>query len=205
MFIDDMYLIVKELPFNTPKEVYASNTERIFLLRPSVLSKKFSSYDPETNVQIWLEESGKKPFKPNHLRILIDLKLRLREHPELRYDFLRAFDEIYYGNDPLTAIKPLQQYNFTQHIGSLESTAILAQLFIIEQEYGFKGNSRYNPPSLYIQGWIRNFIDSDAEIDILCRRICSLTPPPVKYTCCDDRNHKKYTGDDEPLWYINKS
>ena len=85
---------------------------------------------------------------------------------------------------------------------SLIATAILAQLFIIEQEYGFMGRTKYNPPSLYIQGWIRNFIDSDAEIDILCRRICSFTPPPVKYTCCDDKNHKKYMNNAEPLWYL---
>ena len=202
MYYDDMFSIVKELPFDTKKIVFTSETEEIYLLRPSILPRNFSSYDPNTNIQIWLEEHGMKPFKPNHLRILIDLKLRIREHPELRCQFLEAFDKIFYGTDPLEAIKPLLSYKFTQHIGSLESIAILAQLFIIEQEYGFRGKTRYNPPSLYIQGWIRNFIDSDSEIDILCRRICSLTPPPVKYTCCDDKNHKRYTPNTQPLWYL---
>ena len=197
----EMFSVIQDLPFDTEAEVFCSNTERIYLLRPSILPRKFSSYDPNTNIQIWLEEPSGKPFKPNHLRILIDLKLRMREHPSLRYEFLEAFDKIYYGEDPLVAIKPLQKYLYTQHIGSLESTAILSQLFIIEQEYGFNGESKYNPPSLYIQGWIRNFIDSDAEIDILCRRICSFTPPPVKYTCQDDENHPKYNSQAQPLWY----
>ena len=172
MYYEDMFSIVEKLPFDTEAEVFSSDTERIYLLRPSVLPRKFSSYNPETNIQIWLKEAGNRPFKPNHLRILIDLKLRIREHPELRYELLEAFDKIFYGEDPLIAIEPLQHYKFSQHIGSLESTAILAQLFIIEQEYGFNGDSNYNPPSLYIQGWIRYFIDSDYEIDILCRRIC---------------------------------
>ncbi|MDD6812748.1 MAG: hypothetical protein PUD93_12985 [Lachnospiraceae bacterium] len=198
----DMFSIVEDLPFDKEFEVFSSNTERVYLLRPSVLPRKFSSYDPKTNIQIWLEEPGKKAFKPNHLRILIDLKLRMREHPELRKEFLEVFDKIFYGEDPLVVIKPLLSYKYTQHIGSLESTAILAQLFLIEQVYGFNGRTNYNPPSLYIQGWIRYFIDSDAEIDILCRRICSLTPPPVKYTCRDDKNHKNYSNDTKPLWYL---
>lgn len=202
MYYEDMFSIVEKLPFDTEAEVFSSDTERIYLLRPSVLPRKFSSYNPETNIQIWLEEPGRKAFKPNHLRILIDLKLRMREHPNLKYKFLEAFDKIFYGADPLISIEPLLSYKYTQHIGSLESTAILAQLFIIEQEYGFTGRTKYNPPSLYIQGWIRNFIDSDAEIDILCRRICSFTPPPVKHTCCDDKNHKNYMNSAEPLWYL---
>lgn len=202
MYYEDMFSIVEKLPFDTEAEVFSSDTEIIYLLRPSILPRNFSSYNPETNIQIWLEEAGNRPFKPNHLRILIDLKLRIREHPELRYELLEAFDKIFYGEDPLIAIEPLQQYKFSQHIGSLESTAILAQLFIIEQEYGFNGDSNYNPPSLYIQGWIRYFIDSDYEIDILCRRICGNNTPPVKYTCCDDKNHRKYTPNVKPLWYL---
>lgn len=202
MNYDKMFSIVEDLPFDTEEDIYLSKRERIYLLRPSVLSKKYSSYDPKTNIQVWLEEDGKRPFKPNHLRILIDLKLRVREHPELRYKLLEAFDRIFYGEDPLVAIKPLQHYAFNQHIGSLEVTAILAQLFIIEQEYGFNGDSNYNPPSLYIQGWIRYFIDSDYEIDILCRRICGNSTPPVKYTCRDDKNHKKYIDGSKPLWYL---
>lgn len=202
MTYDEMFSIVEDLPFDIEENIYSSKKERIYILRPSVLSKKYSSYNPKTNIQIWLEEDGKRPFKPNHLRILIDLKLRIREHPELRYELLEAFDRIFYGEDPLIAIEPLQRYIFTQHIGSLESTAILAQLFIIEQEYGFNGSSNYNPPSLYIQGWIRYFIDSEYEIDILCRRICGNSTPPVKYTCRDDKNHKKYSENAKPLWYL---
>lgn len=198
----DMFNIVESLPFDTEKIVFSNDNEQIYLLRPSKLSKRFKeNYDASKNVQIWLAQKDLKSFKPNHLRILIDLKLRVREHPEFKNEFLEAFDNIFYGMAPLSAISKLQKYTFTQYIGSLETTSILAQLFIIEQNLGYGGRSKYNPSALYIQGWIRTFIDSEDEIDILCRRICNLNPPATKYTCCDDRKHRKYDGKSRPLWY----
>lgn len=109
------------------KGVFSSETKEIYLLRPTVLPRIFSSYTPNTNIQIELEERGKKSLEPNHLRILIDFETS-------------------------NAIGQLCSYKYTQHVGSLEATAILAQLFIIEQEYDFRGKTRYNPPSLYTQG-----------------------------------------------------
>ena len=69
MYYEDMFSIVEKLPFDTEAEVFSSDTERIYLLRPSVLPRKFSSYNPETNIQIWLEEPGRtNRFKVKNAR-----------------------------------------------------------------------------------------------------------------------------------------
>lgn len=131
------------------------------------------------------------------MRLLIDLKLRARELPQAREELLVAFDKIFYGEEPLDAIKPLTHIRFTQYINPIDITAILAQLFIIEQDIGYGGKSTFEPPSLYIHGWIRTFIEADQEIDQVVHRICRNTPPAVKYTCQDNKNHP--TLDFSPL------
>lgn len=92
---------------------------------------------------------------------------------------------------------------FTQYINPIDITAILAQLFIIEQDIGYGNRSTFEPPSLYIHGWIRTFIESKQEIDQLVYRICRNTPPAVKYTCQDNRKHAKYNPNPKLLWYID--
>ncbi len=39
MTYDEMFSIVEDLPFDTEEDIYFSKKERIYLLRPSVLSK----------------------------------------------------------------------------------------------------------------------------------------------------------------------
>lgn len=198
----EMKKIILDLPFDTMTQVYDNGEQAILLYRPSTLSERFKNYDVNTNFQIFLKIGNDKPFRPNHLRLLIDLKLRSRELPELRDDLLLVFDKIFYGEEPLLAIEPLTNVRFTQYINPLDITAILAQLFIIEQDIGYGTRSTFNPPSLYIHGWIRTFIDSEQEIDQIVYRICRNTPPAVKYTCQDNRNHPKYNPNAEYLWYV---
>lgn len=203
MTYDDMRQIILDLQFDTMTEIYDNGEQSILLYRPSTLSERFKSYDVNTNFQIFLKIGNNKPFRPNHLRLLIDLKLRSRECPESKEELLYAFDEIFYGEEPLDAIKHLTYFRFTQYINPLDITAILAQLFIIEQDIGYGSKSTFDPPSLYIHGWIRTFIESNQEIDQIVYRICRNTPPAVKYTCQDNRNHPKYNPTSAPLWYIN--
>jgi hypothetical protein len=131
----------------------------------------------------------------------LDLKLRSRELPETVNDLLLTFDEIFYGADPLEAVKRVKNINYTQFINPIDITTVLAQLFIIEQNIGYGARSTFNPPSLYIHGWIRIFIASEQEIDQIVYRICRNTPPAVKYTCQDNKNHKNYNENAKPLWY----
>lgn len=203
MIYDKMRKIVLDLPFDTMTEVYNNGKQAILIFRPSTLSERFKKYDVNTNFQIFLKIGDTKPFRPNHLRLLIDLKLRVRELPQAKEGLLIAFDKIFYGEAPLDAIKPLTHIRFTQYINPLDITAILAQLFIIEQDIGYGSKSKFDPPSLYIHGWIRTFIEANQEIDHAIYRICRNTPPAEKYTCQDDRNHPKYNPNAPLLWYIN--
>lgn len=203
MTYDEMREIVLDLPFDTMTEVYNNGEQAILIYRPSTLSERFKNYDVNTNSQIFLKIGNDKPFRPNHLRLLIDLKLRARELPQYKEDLLIAFDKIFYGDEPLEAILPLTHIHFTQYINSIDITAILAPLFIIEQNIGYGHKSTFNPPSLYIHGWIRTFIASNQEIDQIVYRICRNTPPAVKYTCQDNRNHPRYNPNAQLLWYLN--
>lgn len=184
-------------------EVYNNGEQSILIFRPSTLPKRFKDYDVNKNFQIFLKIGNDKPFRPNHLRLLIDLKLRARELPQCREELLIAFDKIFYGVEPLEAIQPLNNIHFTQYINPIDITAVLAQLFIIEQNIGYGNKSTFNPPALYIHGWIRTFIASYQEIDQIVYRICRNTPPAVKYTCQDNKNHSKYNSDAKLLWYLD--
>lgn len=198
----EMKDIVLELPFDTMTEIYNNGEQAILLYRPSTLSERFKNYNVNTNFQIFLRIGNDKPFRPNHLRLLIDLKLRVREFPKTKEELLVAFDKIFYGEDPLFAINPLVHIQFTQYINPIDITAILAQLFMIEQDIGYGDKSSFAPPSLYIHGWIRTFIASEQEIDQIVYRICKNTPPAVKYTWQDNKNHRNYNQNAGYLWYI---
>lgn len=203
MTYDEMKKIVLDLPFDTMTKVYDNGKQAILIYRPSTLSERFKNYNVNTNFQIFLKIGNDKPFRPNHLRLLIDLKLRAREIPQSKKALLIAFDKIFYGEEPLIAIKPLTHIRFTQYINPIDITAILAQLFIIEQDIGYGGKSTFDPPSLYIHGWIRTFIDTEQEIDQIVYRICRNNPPAVKYTCQDNKKHRKYNPNTQLLWYTN--
>jgi hypothetical protein faci_02346 len=202
MTYNEMKAIVLGLSFDTMTEIYSNGKQSIQIYRPSTLSERFKNYNITTNFQIFLKIGNDKPFRPNHLRLLIDLKLRAREFPQSKEELLIAFDKIFYGMEPLDAIKPLTHIHFTQYINPIDITAILAQLFIIEQDVGYGSKSTFDPPSLYIHGWIRTFIASAQEIDQIVYRICRNTPPAVKYTCQDNKKHPKYNPNADYLWYI---
>ena len=203
MTYNEMRDVVLALPFDSMTEVYNNGEQAILIYRPSTLSDRFKNYDVNTNFQIFLRIGYDRPFRPNHLRLLIDLKLRARELPQAKKELLVAFDKIFYGEEPLTAIEPLIYIPFTQYINPIDITAVLAQLFIIEQDIGYGSKSTFDPPSLYIHGWIRTFIEANQEIDQVVYRICRNTPPAVKYTCQDNRNHPKYNPNAPLLWYVD--
>ena len=191
-----------DLPFDTPTEIYNNGKQILYVLRPSTLSKGFSTYNVNKNVQIWLKnkETGKE-FKPNHFRLLLDVYNRVHEFPEAKDELLKVFDDIFYGEDPLIAMIPLEKYDFKLAINPLDISVCLAQLFIAEQAIGFGGISKYNPPSLYIQGWIREFINENFEIDQVVWGITHRRPPHVRYTKLDNKNHREYNPDAQSLWY----
>ena len=194
--------IVKELAFDTNKTVYENKDLEIYLFRPSVLSPRFKDYDVKKNFQIWLKE-GERRFKPNHLRVMIDLNLRVRSRPELKHKLLLAFDNIFYGKDPEIELKPLLKENFEHYLNDLMIIGVLAQLFILEQEYSYHRESMFEPPTLFFQGWIREFIDNPKEIDNLCMSVCNGQPPLAKYVNVENMKNKKHNPSLKPLWYLD--
>src|SRR3990167_10682153 len=122
-----MFKIIKELPFDTNKVVYKKDDLEIYLFRPSNLSKRFEGYDIKKNFQIWLKE-GERIFRPNHLRVMIDLNLRVRSRPDLKNKLLLAFDNIFYGKDPEKELEELSKEKFEHFLNPLKAIGILAQL-----------------------------------------------------------------------------
>lgn len=198
------YQIIKSLEFDIKKTIYTENNYKIFVTRPSQLSKRFTNYDINKNFQIWLND-GIKEFRPNHLRILIDLNLRVRCRPDLKIELLTAFDNIFYGYDPLNELNSLRYEKFEHYLNPISITGVLAQLLIIEQEYGYTSNkeSKYDPPTLFLQGWIREFIDNPKEIDNLCMSVCNRQPPITKYTNKENKKSSKYSSNIKKLWYLD--
>lgn len=200
-----MFKIVKELSFDKEFKILKDGDTEVFILRPSKLSARFKNYDPKKNFQIWLRE-GERRFMPNHLRVMIDLNLRVRSRPELKKDLLLAFDRIFYGKDPAEAIASLKKEKFEHFLNPLGIIAALAQLFIIEQEYGYNKESKFEPSTLFLQGWIREFIDNPKEIDNLCMSVCKGQPPVACYVNKENKKNKKYMLAELPeLWYVNNS
>lgn len=202
MIYSELEKIIIDLPFDKEKEIYSNNEQTLYVLRPQKLTERFKEYDAKKNIQIWLKIDNKKPFKPNHFRLLVDLYTRVREFPESKNALLEVFDRIFYGEDPLKVIHLLDCYKYTQAINPIDISVVLAQLFIAEQNVGFGKKSRYSPRSLYIQGWIRTFINADYEIDQVISGISYNRPPLVKYTKQDDQNHKDFNPNAKPLWYV---
>lgn len=199
-----MFSLVKKLPFD--KEVSVCNAEGIelFLFRPSKLSSRFKDYDVKKNFQLWLRE-GKRRFRPNHLRVMIDLNLRTRARADLKEKLLTAFDSVFYGEDPAKAIANLKSEEFEHFLNPLLIIATLSQLFIIEQAYGYHKESKFEPRTLFYQGWIREFIDSPKEIDNLCMSVAHGQPPIANYTQRENKKHKSFDSKLRKLWYLTKN
>ncbi len=197
----DMFKIVQDLPFDTLQTVFQKSKEAVHILRPSELAKRFKDYDVKKNFQIWLSED-KREFRPNHLRVMIDLNLRVRNRSDLKKDLLLAFDHIFYGGDPEVELSTLATINYQHFLNDLTVIGFLAQLFVIEQEYCYHKESKFSPPTLFLQGWIRQFLDSPKEIDNLCMSVCNGQPPAAKYVKFENGKDKSFKKELKPLWYL---
>ena len=198
---DSMLEIVKNLPFDQRKSIYKDGSAEVQIFRPSALRKRFKSYDVKKNFQVWLKDEVRE-FRAKHLRVMLDLNLRVRSRPDLKEALLTAFDNIFYGSDPEKELNSLAKEKYEHYLNSLIIIGSCHQLFIIEQEYGSPKKSNYEPPTLYYQGWVREFTDNPMEIDELCSRICSFHPPLPKYVNLENKKDKKFKEDLKPLWYL---
>ncbi len=115
----DMFKIVKKLPCDEIISVLKQDNIEVYLLRPSKLSKRFKDYNVKKNFQIWLKD-GEREFRPNHLRIFIDLFLRTRSRPDLKKDILLAFDNIFYGKNPDVELSKLENEKFEHFLNPIK-------------------------------------------------------------------------------------
>lgn len=192
---------VKKLPFDTNKVVYKEHGIEVYIIRPSKLPKRFKGYDLKKNFQIWLRE-GDREFRPNHMRVFIDLNLRVRSKPGMKRELLTAFDNIFYGKDPENELKTLKNEEFEHFLNPIEVIGVLSQLFIIEQEYNYNKESKFSPPTLFYQGWVREVIDAHKEIDNLCMSVANGQPPAAKYVNLENKKSKNYVKKLDSLWYL---
>jgi hypothetical protein len=192
--------LVKELEFDTELVLFKSDNETLYINRPSKVPPRFRSYDLKKNFQIWISEDS-RTFRPNHLRLLLDLNLRIRSRPELRNNLLMGFDNIYYGADPNEALKLVEKEDFEHSLNTILLIGHLAQAFLVEQEYSYNKESKYDPPSLFLQGWVRQFIDSPKEIDNLAMSVANRQPPSSKYVDLENKKSKRFEFKLKSMWY----
>ncbi|QRF75973.1 hypothetical protein Thermo_01483 [Thermoplasmatales archaeon] len=195
--------VVKELEFDTEFVLFKNDNNKLYIKRPSKVPTRFRSYDLKKNFQIWMTE-GSRVFRPNHLRLLLDLNLRVRSRPELRNNLLMGFDTIFYGLDPKEALNSLEKEDFHHFLNPIILIGHLAQAFLVEQEYSYNKESKYDPPSLFLQGWVRQFIDSPKEIDNLTMSVAKGQPPISKYVDLENKKSKRYMGKLKPMWYMEE-
>jgi len=204
--MSEMTKIVAELPKDEHIFVFDKGEVRISLFRPSTLPPRMNpdTYDVNRNFQIWLHYTDGRTFKPNHLRVFIDLGLRSKCRPDLKRNLCLAFDSIFYGESVRKAVSPLSNEQFSLELNSIEVIARLAQLFVIEQDFNYLGESKFEPKTLFFQGWIRAFLDSFKEIDNLSMSVARGQPPLVRYTNMENKKHKDFDPERPVLWYLNE-
>ncbi len=201
--MEDMTRRVVNLPFETHDVILTDNEGvELFIFRPREVPRRLrQNYDPKKNFQIWLKE-GNDHFRPNHLRLIIDLDLRVRSRPDLQEKLARAFDDIFYGEDPDIVVERFHYDIFEHKLNNLDIIATMMQLFVVEQAINYTSESRFDPPTLFLLGWVRATICQYKEIDNLCMSIGRFQPPPPKFTEMDNKKNRKYNSNRPNLWYF---
>jgi len=199
MEYSDLLYEIKSLKIGNSISIFNEYGVEIFISRPE---KAFKDYKLEKNFQVFIKE-GERTFRPNHLRVMLDLNLRVRSRPDLKNDLLNSFDDIYYRKNSIVSIQNLESEKFEHFLNPIKVIAILSQLFIIEQDFNYDRESNFEPPTLFYQGWIRQFIDNTKEIDNLAMSLCNRQPPSAKYTNLENKKSKKFIEQLPRLWYLD--
>ncbi len=203
---EQMIQRVINLPFEKHDIIITDNDGvEVSVFRPKEVPRRLrQKYDPNKNFQIWLKE-GDEHFRPNHLRLIIDLDLRMRSRPDLQKRLLQAFDDIFYGENPDIVVERFKSETFEHKLNSLNIITTLMQLFTIEQEINYTSESKFDPPTLFLLGWVRAAICRNKEIDNLCMSIGRFQPPPSRFTDMENKKkHHKYNPNRPNLWYFTE-
>ncbi|MEM4245254.1 MAG: hypothetical protein QXR60_03570 [Candidatus Nanoarchaeia archaeon] len=160
--------VIKKLEFDKPQIIYSfDDGTQLFIVRPRQLGKSLKSkdkYDIKTNFQIFMNKGREKPFRPNHLRVLLDLYLKKVSEPLSAEIIFSVLEEIYKGKDPLDFKEELSPLKFRMSLDSPFINVCCAQLFMAEQDINYI-HGKIKPPRAYIMGYIRLIKKGEENID----------------------------------------
>jgi len=158
----------------------ARDGSEIYVLRPEKPGRTKQEYKI-FNLQIFLKKPGKKEFRPNHLRLLIDLYLKKISDPEKSEYIFSVIERIFNGEDPKNFINDVKNMRFKMQIDDVDINLYCAQLFMLEQDICYE-KSKYDPHRLFLMGYIRYVRSGEEEIDKIARGIAVGYPPPPRFT-----------------------
>ena len=156
--------VVNKLKIGESKNIYRINNTDLWIHRPKKLRRSLKSkdkYDIKTNFQIFIRGEDGKAFRPNHLRILIDLHLKLISNSTLSERLFSILEDIYNGKDPLEFKEELNKMEFKMQLDSALVNVCCVQLFMAEQDINYT-KGKIQPPRSFLMGYIR-FVKSKRE------------------------------------------
>ena len=180
--------LISEIKIGETKTIYKLGNVELYVHRPEKVGRSVKqTYDLKKNFQIFMKKPGHNDFKPNHLRILINLHLKKESDNKSAEKVFDILEKVYDGEDPLKFEKELSTLNFRMSLDSALVDVCCAQLFMAEQEIAYPGG-KVKPPRAYIMGYIRIIREGQQEIDKLLWNSIR-HPPAIKYRF-NDKNQK---------------
>jgi len=172
---------IEKLEIDNSKTIYKlDNGTELYVHRPKKLGKSLKKeYEIHKNFQIFMKKPHEEDFKPNHLRILINLHLKKISDPAKAEKIFSILEKVYHGEDPLAYRKELEALNFRMSLDSPLVDVCLAQLFMCEQEINYT-DGKVKPPRAYLMGYMRLVKCGEVEIDKLLWNSIR-HPPPVRF------------------------
>ena len=159
--------IINNLKIGESKNIYRVDNVDLWIYRPEKLGSSLKSkekYDVKTNFQIFMRGEDGIAFKPNHLRILLDLHLKLVSNFDDAEQLFLILEKIYNGGDPLKFKEKLSKMDFKMQLDPALINVCCAQLFMSEQDINYT-KGKVQPPRAYLMGYIRLIKTKRENID----------------------------------------
>ena len=180
MKYNDLLEIIKNLKIGESEELYKTDDSKIWIMRPEKLGRSLKNkekYDIKRNFQIFMKKGEEREFRPNHLRILIDLHLKLISNLEDSKIVFSSLEKIYSGGDPLEFKNELNGLKFKMQLDSALTNVCCSQLFMAEQDINYT-HGKIIPPRSFLMGYIRFVKSGQENIDKILWN--SIRHPPKK-------------------------
>lgn len=180
MLYKELLETINNVRIEERKNIYREDNTDLWIYRPEKLGRSLKSkekYDVKTNFQIFMRDKNGVAFKPNHLRILLDLHLKLISNPDSARELFYILEEVYNGRDPLEFKNELDKMKFRMQLDTALINVCCAQLFMSEQDINYT-KGKVQPPRSYLMGYIRQIKLGQENIDKLLWN--SIRHPPKK-------------------------